>query len=148
MTFFSNSILPAAAKLVVPVQCVFAIYLLLRGHNLPGGGFIGGLVFASAVVLRVMVDPRHVPKWDPIGLAGGGLLLALASAVSPLLVGLPFFTGLWFGEIWLPAIGKLKLGTPLIFDTGVFLVVTGVGAKMLLVLLEKRELTEKQQRRS
>ena len=137
-----------AATYLTAVMLLFSVFVLLRGHNDPGGGFIGGLVFASAVVLRVMVDPRHVPKWDPIGLAGGGLLLALASAVSPLLVGLPFFTGLWFGEIWLPAIGKLKLGTPLIFDTGVFLVVTGVGAKMLLVLLEKRELTEKQQRRS
>jgi len=135
MSDFSNSILPAAARLVIPVQYFFAIYLLLRGHNLPGGGFIGGLVFASALVLRVMVSPERAPKRDPISLAGIGLLVALASAVLPLLYSKPFFTGMWAGEVWLPTIGKVKIGTPLFFDIGVFLVVTGVGAQMLLVLL-------------
>jgi multicomponent Na+:H+ antiporter subunit B len=120
---------------VAPALVVFSIYLLLRGHNLPGGGFIGGLVLASALVMRVMVDPKREPKADLISLAGIGLLVALGSAVMPLLTGRTFFTGLWGGEIWLPAIGKLKLGTPLLFDIGVFLVVTGVAAKMLLVLL-------------
>jgi multicomponent Na+:H+ antiporter subunit B len=105
---------------------VFSIYLLLRGHNLPGGGFIGGLVLASALVLRVMVDPER----------------ALASAMLPVLLGRTFFTGLWGGEIWLPAIGPLKLGTPLLFDTGVFLVVTAVAAKMLLVLLAQTRKSE------
>ena len=61
--------------------------------------------------------------------------MALASAMLPVFLGRTFFTGVWAGEIWLPAVGKLKLGTPLYFDIGVFLVVTGVAAKMLLVLL-------------
>lgn len=135
MNDLNCSILPAAVRLVVPVQYVFSVYLLLRGHNLPGGGFIGGLVLASALVLRAMVDPKRSPKFDLIALAGSGLLTALASAMMPLLVGRTFFTGLWGGEIWLPALGKLKLGTPLLFDIGVFLVVTGVAAKLLLVLL-------------
>jgi multicomponent Na+:H+ antiporter subunit B len=121
---------------------VFSIYLLLRGHNLPGGGFIGGLVLASALVLRVMVDPEREPKFDLIPLAGIGLLVALASAMLPVLLGRTFFTGLWGGEIWLPAIGPLKLGTPLLFDTGVFLVVTAVAAKMLLVLLAQTRKSE------
>jgi multicomponent Na+:H+ antiporter subunit B len=135
MNALHQSLLPAAVRLVVPALVVFSIYLVLRGHNLPGGGFIGGLVLASALVLRVMVDPQREPKSDLISLAGIGLLVALGSAVMPLLTGRTFFTGLWGGEIWLPAIGKLKLGTPLLFDIGVFLVVTGVAAKMLLVLL-------------
>jgi len=135
MSDFRNSILPAAARLVIPVQYLFAIYLLLRGHNLPGGGFIGGLVFASALVLRVMVSPERAPKHDLIALAGIGLLIALASAVLPLFFSKPFFTGMWAGQIWLPAIGQMKIGTPLFFDIGVFLVVTGVGSQMLLVLL-------------
>lgn len=134
MSHASNSLLPIAARLIIPVQVLFALYLLLRGHNLPGGGFIGGLVLASAIVLRVMVRPGAF-KGDLIALSGIGLLVALVSASLPLAFGLPFFTGLWGGEIWLPTIGKLKLGTPLLFDIGVFLVVTGVGAKMLLVLL-------------
>lgn len=132
-----HSILPAAVRLVVPVQYVFSIYLLLRGHNLPGGGFIGGLVLASALVLRTMVDPKRAPKFDLIALSGIGLLVALASAMLPVLLGRTFFTGVWAGEIWLPALGKLKLGTPLYFDIGVFLVVTGVAAKLLLVLLSQ-----------
>lgn len=135
MNALHQSLLPAAVRLVVPALVGFSIYLLLRGHNLPGGGFIGGLVLASALVLRVMVDSKCEPKFDLISLAGIGLLVALASAVMPLLTGRTFFTGLWGGEIWLPTLGKLKLGTPLLFDIGVFLVVTGVAAKILLVLL-------------
>jgi multicomponent Na+:H+ antiporter subunit B len=135
MNALHQSLLPAAVRLVAPALVVFSIYLVLRGHNLPGGGFIGGLVLASALVMRVMVDPKREPKADLISLAGIGLLVALGSAVMPLLTGRTFFTGLWGGEIWLPAVGKLKLGTPLLFDIGVFLVVTGVAAKMLLVLL-------------
>jgi multicomponent Na+:H+ antiporter subunit B len=139
MNEFHHSMLPAAARLVVPVQYVFSIYLLLRGHNLPGGGFIGGLVLASALVLRTMVDPKRVPKFDLIRLSGIGLLVALLSAVLPWLTGKTFFTGLWGGQIWLPALGDLKLGTPLLFDIGVFLVVTGVAAKLLLVLLSQTQ---------
>jgi len=134
MTDFSNSILPAAARVVIPVQYVMSIYLLLRGHNLPGGGFIGGLVLASALVLRTMVDPSRKPKFDLMMLAGLGLMLSLSAAVFPLFLGDEFFTGIWGGSIWLPAIGKIKIGTVLFFDIGVFLVVTGVTAKMLLVL--------------
>jgi multicomponent Na+:H+ antiporter subunit B len=137
MNDFRESILPAAARLVVPVQYVFSIYLLLRGHNLPGGGFIGGLVLASALVLRAMVDPARAPKFDLIALSGIGLLVALVSAAMPWLVGDTFFTGLWGGQIWLPTLGKIKLGTPLLFDIGVFLVVTGVAAKLLLVLMSQ-----------
>jgi multicomponent Na+:H+ antiporter subunit B len=130
-----QSMLPAACRLVVPSMAVLSVYLLLRGHNLPGGGFIGGLVLASALVLRTMVDSKREPKIDLITLSGVGLLVALASAALPLLTGRTFFTGLWGGEIWLPAIGKLKLGTPLLFDIGVFIVVTAVAAKLLLVLM-------------
>jgi multicomponent Na+:H+ antiporter subunit B len=142
MNEFHHSLLPAATRLVVPLQYVFSIYLLLRGHNLPGGGFIGGLVLASALVLRAMVDPKRAPKFDLIALSGIGLLVALGSAVLPWLFGRNFFTGIWGGEIWLPVLGKLKLGTPLTFDIGVFLVVTGVASKLLLVLLAQTPAAE------
>lgn len=139
MNSLSHSILPAAARLVIPAQYAFSIFLLLRGHNLPGGGFIGGLVLASALVLRAMVDPSRAPKFDLIMLSGIGLLVAAFSAMMPWFGGGTFFTGLWGGEIWLPTLGKLKLGTPLLFDIGVFLVVTGVAAKLLLVLMAQTE---------
>lgn len=142
MNDLRNSILPAAARLVIPVQYVFSVYLLLRGHNLPGGGFIGGLVLASALVLRAMVGPSREPKFDLIVLSGIGLLVAAISAMMPWFGGGTFFTGLWGGEIWLPTLGKLKLGTPLLFDIGVFLVVTGVAAKLLLVLMAQTRNSE------
>lgn len=142
MNDLRNSILPAAARLVIPVQYVFSVYLLLRGHNLPGGGFIGGLVLASALVLRAMVGPHREPKFDMILLSGIGLLVAAISAMMPCFGGGTFFTGLWGGEIWLPTLGKLKLGTPLLFDIGVFLVVTGVAAKLLLVLMAQTRNSE------
>lgn len=126
--------LPEAVRLVVPLQIVFSIYLLLRGHNLPGGGFIGGLVLASALVLRVMVDAKRMPRIDLIALTGIGLMLAIVSSVVPWFTGKTYFTGVWGGSIWLPALGKIKIGTPLFFDIGVFLVVTGVAAKLLIVL--------------
>lgn len=130
-----TSILPIAARVVVPVQVLFALFLLLRGHNLPGGGFIGGLVLASALVLRVMVNPAKSPRVELNSVAGIGLLVALGSAVMPLFTGEVFFTGLWGGQLWLPALGVVKLGTPLLFDIGVFLVVSAVATKLLLVLM-------------
>jgi len=132
---FRQSLLPACARLIIPVQYLISIYLLLRGHNLPGGGFIGGLVLASALVLRAMVDPARAPKIDLVVLSGIGLLVAAFSAMMPWLVGGTFFAGLWGGEIWLPMLGKIKFGTPLLFDIGVFMVVTGVAAKLLLVMM-------------
>lgn len=131
----TTSILPIAARVVVPVQVLFAVFLLLRGHNLPGGGFIGGLVLASALVLRVMVDPAKAPRVDLNSVAGIGLLVAMGSAVLPLAVGKDFFTGLWGGQLWLPTLGVVKLGTPLLFDVGVFIVVSAVATKLLLVLM-------------
>ncbi len=132
-----DSLLPAAAMLVVPIQCVFAIYLVLRGHNLPGGGFVGGLVLASALVLRQMANPGKQPRFEPVALVGIGILCAVAAACAPLFLGLPFFKALWVGELWIPLLGALKVGTPLLFDIGVFLAVTGVGAKILSVLLSQ-----------
>lgn len=129
-----TSLLPPAARLVVPFQVAFAVFLLLRGHNLPGGGFIGGLVLASALVLRKVARPDQEVALGWTRLTGGGLLLALAAGVAPMLAGKPFYAGLWGGSVWLPMLGDVKLGTPLLFDIGVFLIVTGVAARVLLLL--------------
>lgn len=138
---YDSSLLPVAARLVLPLQYLFAIYLLLRGHNLPGGGFIGGLVFASALVLRLMVHPEKSMRVDPVGLVGAGILCAATAAAVPWFFGKAFFQAVWFGEIWFPVLGHLKIGTPLLFDIGVFLAVTGVGAKILSVLLSQNPTT-------
>lgn len=117
---------------------IFSVYLLLRGHNLPGGGFIGGLCSALSLVMLSLAygvqraeDILHV---DPVRLALAGLALAVAVALLPLLVGEPFLRHFHFKFEHLPVFGTVELGTALVFDVGVFLVVVGVAAKLIFVL--------------
>ncbi len=120
----------------------FAIYLLLRGHNLPGGGFIGGLAAAISFVLlslAIGVEELHrVMRFDPVRVAAVGLLLAALTSAAPLLVGRPFLEHFNF-HLHLPLLGELHVGTPLIFDLGVFLVVIGVTCKIIFVLAKSTE---------
>lgn len=128
-------ILGTAARAVTLLMAIFSIYLLLRGHNNPGGGFIGGLVASAAVLLRAIAtdvtSTRAVLRVDPIRIAAAGALLAIASGVIGLLQDSPFLTGLWMFPLGLP------LGTPLLFDVGVYLVVFGAVAALALTLEEE-----------
>lgn len=131
-------ILSTAALYLLPLLLLFSIFLLLRGHNEPGGGFVGGLVAAAAFSLYSIafdVDrTRRLLRVNPRTLAGTGLLLALASGAIAWFDGKPFMTALW-GEQTLPVLGKL--GTPLLFDIGVYLVVLGITLKIVFVLSEE-----------
>lgn len=133
-------ILRTATRFILPMILLFSVFLLLRGHHLPGGGFIGGLVAASAFSLYAFAfDPREARlllRIDPRSLIGGGLLLALASGALSLSSGLPFMTGIW-GTLSLGPVGKVKLGTPLFFDTGIYLVVLGATLAMVLSMAER-----------
>lgn len=117
---------------------VFAVYLLLRGHNLPGGGFIGGLGSALSLIMLSLAygvrEAQKVLRVDPVRLAAFGLLLAIGTAMLPLLIGEPFLRHFHWKFTNLPLLGTLELGTPLVFDIGIFLVVVGVTAKMIFVL--------------
>jgi len=115
--------LAIAARAVAWLTMPVAFWLYWRGHNEPGGGFIAALVAATGVGLLVLV--KH-PRFGPVGLRRwsvklcvAGLLVALGSALLPLLTGKEFFAGLWWHR------GDLHLGTPLLFDLGVFLTVLG-----------------------
>lgn len=112
---------------------VFAVYLLLRGHNLPGGGFIGGLGSALSLIMLSLAfgveRTQRILRVDPVRLAVAGLLVALVTALLPVLAGEPFLRHFHFT---LP--GGIAVGTPLFFDLGVFLVVVGVAAKLIFVL--------------
>ncbi|MEM7698011.1 MAG: hydrogen gas-evolving membrane-bound hydrogenase subunit E [Verrucomicrobiota bacterium] len=124
-----SAVLEASARFTAPIMIVFSIYLLLKGHNEPGGGFIGGLVLAMAVVLQHLADPSRklsILTLSPTGLCVVGLLLAIASGLPGFLTDGVFLKALWGGEVTLPPVGKLKFGTPLIFDIGVFVVVAGI----------------------
>lgn len=117
---------------------VFSIYLLLRGHNLPGGGFIGGLGSALSLIMLSLAfgvqRTQQILRVDPVRLALTGLSVALATALLPLLFGEPFLRHFHLKLTAVPVFGTLELGTPLLFDVGVFLVVVGVAAKLIFVL--------------
>ncbi|MFM7181682.1 MAG: hydrogen gas-evolving membrane-bound hydrogenase subunit E, partial [Verrucomicrobiales bacterium] len=122
---------------LVPLLYGLSILLLLRGHNEPGGGFIGGLVAASAAILRELgrTDGGSGPR-SPVLPIACGLAIALASAFVAWIHGKPWMQGGWLSwEPWLPLVGTTKLGTPFLFDIGVYAVVFGVTRWILNLLL-------------
>ena len=133
-----SPILRSGARFLVPLMLLFSLFLLVRGHNEPGGGFVGGLVAATAFALVLLGEGRvaaeRLLRWDPRTFVAGGLLLALLSGVPPLLRGWPFMTGLWL-RVPLPVVGKI--GSPVVFDAGVYLVVLGIVLAILFSLAEE-----------
>lgn len=133
-------ILKIAAKNLLPVFIIYSLIILLRGHNAPGGGFIGGLLVAAGFIVYAIafgVDrARAKIKLEPQMLIGIGLLLALLSGIPSLIKTMPFTT-IELGEWKLPLLGKIALNTPLIFDLGVYLVVAGVLLTIVLTLSEE-----------
>jgi multicomponent Na+:H+ antiporter subunit B len=131
-------ILSTATRYLLPLLLLFSVFLLLRGHNDPGGGFVGGLVAAAAFALHAIaygVAPtRRLLAVDPRMLLSLGLLTSLTSGLVGLALGLPFMTGIW-SKGTLPVLGKV--GTPLLFDVGVYLVVIGVVLTIVLALAEE-----------
>jgi multicomponent Na+:H+ antiporter subunit B len=133
-------ILRTATRVLMTLLVVFSVFLLLRGHNEPGGGFVGGLVAAIAFALYAIAydvaAARRLLRVEPRMLIGAGLLVAAGSGVAALATGRPFLTGLWST---LPgrAGAELAVGTPLLFDIGVYLVVVGVTLTIVLALAEE-----------
>ena len=130
-----SPVLRAAARSIVPLLALLSIVLFARGHHEPGGGFVGGLVAASAALLHAFafgVDGARARLY-PQRLTAIGLAVVLASGAVGLLAGGAFLEGVWLP--WrVPAVGKL--GTPLLFDAGVFLVVLGTSTRVLFALLQ------------
>jgi multicomponent Na+:H+ antiporter subunit A len=134
---FRSLIFRTSARLLMPLLLIFSIFLLLRGHNELGGGFTGGVVASAAFMLNaIAVNPRATREMlviKPRLFIGLGLLVALISGVLSVINGLPFMTGIWMQQE-VSVIGKI--GTPLLFDLGVYLVVIGVNLHILLNLME------------
>jgi multicomponent Na+:H+ antiporter subunit B len=130
-------ILHTATRYLLPLLLLFSLFLLFRGHNELGGGFVGGLVAASAFALYLIAhdkaETQRVLRFDSKLFLGVGLGLATASGILALLFGRPFLTAVWDARP-IPVIGKL--GTPLLFDVGVYLVVFGVVMTIVLSLAE------------
>ncbi|QDP99899.1 Na(+)/H(+) antiporter subunit B [Lysinibacillus fusiformis] len=125
----NDVILQFTAKIVFFIIFFFSIHIFMAGHYTPGGGFVGGLLTSSAIVLLVLAfdlnTVRTVLPFNYTYLTATGLLLALATAAFPMFKGKPFFTH-YFDYFDLPLIGKQSLHTAMLFDGGVYLVVVGV----------------------
>jgi multicomponent Na+:H+ antiporter subunit B len=131
-------ILATGTRYILPVVLLFSAFLLIRGHNEPGGGFVGGLAASVGFVLFAVSfgvkRAREVLPVDPRVLIGVGLLVAILSGLLPFVLGMPFLTGMWY-PYEIPAIHKI--GTPLLFDVGVYLVVIGVVLTIVFSLAEE-----------
>lgn len=136
----TSLILGTATRYVFPVMVLFSIFLLIRGHHEPGGGFVGGLIVASAVALCALAfgvqTARDVLRVPPASIIGFGLLVAIASGLWSTFRHQSPFTGEW-AKVAVPLFGELEMGTPLLFDTGVYLVVTGVASAVVITLAEE-----------
>ena len=125
-----------AAPALVALMMVFSVFVLLRGHNEPGGGFIGGLIGASGIAIYGIAcgvaEVRKAIRIHPITLAGFGVVLAALSGLLSLFAGHPFLTGLWL--ILDIQGGEVPLSTPMLFDIGVYAVVVGTVAAIALAL--------------
>lgn len=129
------------APYLTSLMVLFSVFILLRGHNEPGGGFIGGLIAASAFAIYGIacgVAPvRRAIYFHPMQLAAFGLFIAALSGLPSIFAGVPFMTGLWT----FPVVGDLELAlsTVLVFDIGVYFVVVGAVTSIALAL-EEREI--------
>lgn len=148
-------ILRTVARFLVPLLLLFSVFLLLRGHNEPGGGFIAGLVASMAFAFLMLALDVGKAAWalrvDPRSLLGVGLLVAALSALPSMFLGQAPFTSQWWSPV-LPVVGEIKLSTPLIFDIGVYLTVIGAVMTIVLTLAaaeheaDKREFLDKLER--
>ncbi|PSL07202.1 Na+/H+ antiporter subunit B [Cecembia rubra] len=127
-----------SSKYLLPILLIFSVFILLRGHYLPGGGFVGGLMAALAFILHSFAfgleETKNIIKIHPGFLMPMGLVFALIAGLAPWIYQEPFMTGLWYGEP-LRMIGMV--GTALLFDIGVYFVVIG---SVLTVMFSIREI--------
>lgn len=136
----NSLILTTATRLIVAILLLFSIFMLLRGHNEPGGGFIGGLIGASGFVMYAIAcgtsEAREALRVRPEQIAASGLGVAALAGLGAGLLGDPLFTGEWIFIGVSEDSYAIALSTVLLFDIGVYLVVMG-GILTLVFALEE-----------
>jgi multicomponent K+:H+ antiporter subunit A len=134
-------ILSVVSRPLLPLALVVSLYILLRGHNLPGGGFIAGLVTAVALILQYVASgvvwTRERLRFDYIKLTASGVLIATLTGVASWWFAHPFLTST-FEYVHLPLLGKFELASAMVFDVGVYLTVVG---STLVILANLGKLT-------
>ncbi len=135
-------LLRSLTQVLLPMTLVVGLYILLRGHNAPGGGFIAGLIVASALVAQYLAHGINTTanrmKVSMHASMALGLLLAAATGIGAILIGYPYLTST-FGHLHWPIVGSFELASAMAFDLGVFLVVVGA---TVLILVQLGRLTE------
>lgn len=138
----NNLILRSTSSLIVFILLGFAVYLLLAGHNSPGGGFVGGLTTSAAILLMYMAyGEKSVKKILPINyiyFIPLGLLIAVLTGLGALIFNVPFLTQS-FGIFHLPLIGEIELATAMLFDLGVYFTVFGTTMTIILTIASDQE---------
>ncbi len=130
---------------LLPLALVVSLYILLRGHNLPGGGFIAGLITGVALILQYVASGIDLAqarlRMDFLRVSAAGLALAVGTGLASILFGDPFLTSA-YGHLHLPLIGDVELVSAMLFDLGVFLAVVGVVLVIMagFGVLSRREL--------
>jgi multicomponent Na+:H+ antiporter subunit B len=119
----NSPVLVVGSRLLLPIAIAFSLFLLWRGHNEPGGGFVGGLIAAAGLTVHALARGRsalhELIRFAPMTIAGAGLIVALASGMPALVAGEPFLTHRF------AFVGDVAIGTALVFDVGVYLTVIG-----------------------
>jgi multicomponent Na+:H+ antiporter subunit B len=143
----NDLILKTTTTIIAFIILSFSIYLFFAGHNAPGGGFIGGLMTAAAIVLLYiafgMRTMRSVLIWNPTAFIGIGLLIAITTGIGSFFFGVPFLSQT-FGHFHFPIFGDVELATAMLFDLGVYLTVIGVTMTIILTIAEDQEESEPQ----
>jgi multicomponent Na+:H+ antiporter subunit B len=136
----NSIILFAGTRLLVALLLLFSVFMLLRGHNEPGGGFIGGLIAATGFIIYAIAcgtaEARKALRAAPERIAMAGLGIALSAGVAAGFFGEVFFTGQWLFIGETETDKGLPLSTVLVFDVGVYLVVMGAILSLAFALEE------------
>ncbi|WP_413711214.1 Na+/H+ antiporter subunit B [Rhizobium sp. Rhizsp82] len=127
------------APFLTALMLLFSVFILLRGHNEPGGGFIGGLIAASALAIYGIANGvpavRRAIRFHPLAIAGAGLLMSSVAGLISIFAAVPFMTGLWIYPMILGV--EVPLSSVMLFDFGVYFVVLGAITAIALTLEER-----------
>lgn len=136
---FTDVILHTATKVILFIVLTFSIYVLFSGHHNPGGGFVGGLVTACAIVLlHLAFDAATVREMLPVDyklLGAAGILIAVLTGCGALVFGYPFLTQTML-HVQLPLFGEIELASAVLFDIGVYFAVVGTSMTVITSISE------------